>query len=72
MLMDGTSMKDPAQYDALAMAGLDPEGRVFRPSLQIELDYFRGRGYYTGNSTIDQIIDTSFAEYAVSQLGPYR
>jgi NitT/TauT family transport system substrate-binding protein len=65
-------MKDPAQYDALAMAGLDPEGRVFRPSLQIELDFFRGRGYYSGSSTIDQIIDTSFAEYAVSQLGPYR
>jgi NitT/TauT family transport system substrate-binding protein len=72
MLMDATSMKDPAQYDALAMAGLDPDGRVFRPSLQIELDFFRGRGYYTGTSTIDQIVDTSFAEYAVSQLGPYR
>jgi NitT/TauT family transport system substrate-binding protein len=72
MLMDGTSMKDPAQYDAMSMAGLDPDGRVFRPSLQIELDFFRGRGYYSGNSTVDQIVDTSFAEYAVAQLGPYR
>lgn len=72
MLIDGTPIKDPSLYDHMAMAGLNPDGHLFRPSLQIELDYFRGRGYYTGNSTLDQLIDGSYVEYALQQLGPYR
>ncbi len=54
------------------MAGLDPDGRIARPSLQLDMDYFRQQGYYTGSVTLDTLIDTSFAEYAVQQLGPYR
>ncbi len=72
LLMEGTSIKDRSVYETMQMAGLDPDGRVFRPSLQIELDYYRERGYYTGNSTLDQVIDPSFAEAAAQQLGPYQ
>jgi NitT/TauT family transport system substrate-binding protein len=72
MLIEGTPIKDPTLYDRMQMAGLDPDGRLFRPSLQIEMDYLRSRGYYTGGSTLDQVIDISFVESALSQLGPYR
>jgi NitT/TauT family transport system substrate-binding protein len=54
------------------MAGLDPDGRVARQSLQIELDFYRARGYYTGPTTLDRVLDTSFVDYAVQQLGPYQ
>ena len=52
--------------------GLDPDGRLNRASLQLELDYFRNRGYYSGSVDLSAAIDTSFAEYAAQQLGPYR
>jgi NitT/TauT family transport system substrate-binding protein len=72
ILTENTAVKDPALYDVMNMAGLDPDGRITRQSLQIELDYFKERGYYTGSLTLDQVLDTSFVEYAVQQLGPYR
>lgn len=72
LLTEATAVKDPALYDQMQMAGLDPDGRLTRQSLQIEYDYFRERGYYTGATTLDNVIDTSFAEAAVQTLGPYR
>ncbi|HLH24565.1 MAG TPA: ABC transporter substrate-binding protein [Chloroflexota bacterium] len=72
LLTESTSVKDPALYDQMQMAGLDPDGRLTRQSLQIEYDYFKDRGYYTGSATLDSVIDTSFAEAAAQALGPYR
>jgi NitT/TauT family transport system substrate-binding protein len=72
VLTEATSVKDPALYDQMNMAGLDPDGRLVRESLQIELNYLRQRGYYTGTLTLDSILDLSFAEAAAQQLGPYR
>ena len=67
-----TVVKDPAVYEHMNMAGLNPDGRLVRRSMEIELGYFRERGYYTGSLTLDDVIDASFAEYAAQQLGPYQ
>jgi NitT/TauT family transport system substrate-binding protein len=72
ILTENTAVKDPAVYDVMNMAGLDPDGRVNRNSLQTEFDYFRERGYYTGSLTLDHVLDMSYADYAAQQLGPYR
>jgi NitT/TauT family transport system substrate-binding protein len=72
ILIENTGVKDPAAYERMNMAGLDPDGRIARESLQLDVDYFRQQGYYTGPITLDNLIDTSFAEYAVQRLGPYR
>jgi NitT/TauT family transport system substrate-binding protein len=72
LLAEQTTVKDPALYDRMQMAGLDPDGRLNRASLQMELDYFRNRGYYSGSVDLSAAIDTSFADYAAQQLGPYR
>lgn len=72
ILTENTGVKDPAAYDRMNMAGLDPDGRIARESLQLDVDYFRQQGYYTGPITLDDLIDPSFAEYAVQQLGAYR
>ncbi len=72
ILTENTSVKDPAVYERMNMAGLDPDGRIARPSMQWDMDYFRQMGYYTGPKTLDDLIDTSFAESAVQQLGPYQ
>jgi ABC-type nitrate/sulfonate/bicarbonate transport system substrate-binding protein len=72
VLVENTPIKDPSLYDQMQMAGLDPDGRVARQSLQVELDFYRARGYYSGPATLDRVIDASFAEYAMQQLGPYQ
>jgi NitT/TauT family transport system substrate-binding protein len=72
VLVDNTPIKDVSLYDTMQMAGLDPDGRVARQSLQIELDFYQARGYYTGPTTLDRVLDTSFVDYAVQQLGPYQ
>ncbi len=53
------------------MAGLDPDGRLARASLQLDLDFFREQGYYSGTVTFDDMIEPSFADYAARQLGLY-
>jgi len=72
LLTEQTTVKDPALYERMQMAGIDPDGRLNRASLQMELDYFRNRGYYSGGVDLNAAIDTSFAERAVQQLGPYQ
>ncbi len=72
ILTESTVVKDPATYERMQMAGLDPDGRIARQSLQLDMDYFRQMGYYTGPITLDDLIDTSYADYAAQQLGPYR
>jgi len=72
ILTESTSVKDPALYGRMNMAGLDPDGRISRTSLDWDMDYFRQMGYYTGPVTLNDLIDTSFAEYAAQQLGPYQ
>jgi NitT/TauT family transport system substrate-binding protein len=72
ILTEQSTIKDPAVYDRMQMAGLDPDGRLFRQSLQRDLDYFRQQGYYTGPLTLDDIIDSSYVDSAAQQLGPYR
>ena len=67
-----TTVKDPAAYERMQMAGLDPDGQLARRSLQLELDYFRRMGYYTGALTLDDILDTSHVDAAAQRLGPYR
>ncbi len=72
ILTEQTTIKDPGVYDRMQMAGLDPDGRLARESLQRDLDYFRQRGYYTGPLTLDDVIDASYVEAAAHELGPYR
>ena len=72
ILTESTAVRDPAAYERMNMAGLDPDGRIARQSLQLDMDYFHQMGYYTGPVTLNDLIDMSFAEYAAQQLGPYR
>ena len=39
---------------------------------QNDYDFFKGRGLISGHITVDQVIDDSFANEAVRQLGSYK
>ena len=71
-LIKHTSVKDPALYDRMAMSGLNPDGEVNVDSLREDYEYWLANGYQEERVTIDDLVDHSFARYAVQQLGPYR
>ena len=67
-----TNIKDPAIYRAMTPFAANPNGQVNRVTMQNDYDFFKGRGLIKGHVTVDQVIDNSFADAAVSKLGSYQ
>ncbi len=67
-----TPIKDPRDYDLMRPAGLDPDGRLALPSIRADLAYYERTGAVREPVDLTQLIDTSFQEYALRQLGPYQ
>lgn len=67
-----TPIKNPAVYRAITPNGNDPNGRLNVESLRKDLATFKEAGFVKGNVTVDRVVDESFAEAAVTALGPYR
>ncbi|ADU50605.1 hypothetical protein Tmar_0484 [Thermaerobacter marianensis DSM 12885] len=66
-----TALKDPALWKKVYVPGLNPDGRLNVESLKAQLEWYRARGYFTGQIDLDQVIDLSLVDYAVQVLGPY-
>jgi len=72
ILTKSTPIKDAAVFRAITPNGCDPNGLVDEPSLKKDLDFYREQGLINGAVTVDQVLDGSFAQAAVKELGPYR
>ena len=64
-------IKDPAIYRRIGVHSCDPDGRLNRDSLEADLVFFAGQGLIQGKVDVASAIDTSIAEEAVRDLGPY-
>ncbi len=64
--------KDPAVWRSFILSYCGPDGVLDVPSLKEDLDIFRALGLIESNVTIDKVIDTTFVDAAVKELGPYR
>lgn len=71
ILTEYTNVKDPAVYRTITPQGADPNGRVHLPSLKNDLQFFKDQGEVKGSISVEDAIDTSFAEAAAKDLGPY-
>jgi NitT/TauT family transport system substrate-binding protein len=67
-----TPIKDPAAYDRMRPAGLNPDGTLAVQSIRDDLAYYERTGTVTQPIDAAQVIDTSFQEYALRLLGPYQ
>jgi len=67
-----TAVKDPNVYAKMTPAGLDPNGKLDLASMQEDIDYYQQAGYLKGTVDLSKLIDTSFQQYALQQLGPYQ
>ncbi len=51
---------------------VDPNGEVNEESLQKDYDFFEAQGFLEDFVDIDEIVDPSFAEAAVEELGEFE
>jgi NitT/TauT family transport system substrate-binding protein len=72
-LTEYTFIKDARLHREITPAAIDPDGRMNLKGLANDLQFFKERKLIQDPAiTVERIIDTSFAETAVKQLGPYR
>ncbi len=72
ILAKHTAVKDLSLYDRMYPAGLDTDGRLNVQGIRDDIVLFARLGCITGEvADVSQVVDESFANYAVSILGPY-
>jgi len=72
ILAAATPIKSRDIYKAITPTGMNTDGRVNVESLAYDLAFYRAQGLIRGNVSLDEVVDSSFAEAAVKELGPYR
>lgn len=65
-------VKDEKTLRTMIVHGADEDGKLNVESLKKDLAFFKQAGDVTGNVTVDKVVDTSFAEAAVKELGPAK
>jgi NitT/TauT family transport system substrate-binding protein len=71
-LTEFTAIKDPQVYRTITPNGVDPDGRIDIPSLKEDQEVYKMRGWIQSDTKVEQVIDMSFVEAAVKELGPYK
>jgi NitT/TauT family transport system substrate-binding protein len=73
LLQTYTDLKDAEVYRQLSPNACDPDGAVNLDSLRKDLEFFRELNLIEkGNISVENVVDQSFAQKAVQELGPYR
>ena len=72
ILSAATPIKSRAIYAAITPPGIDPDGHVNADSLAYDLAFYRAQGLIRGAINLGDVLDASFAEAVVKELGPYR
>jgi NitT/TauT family transport system substrate-binding protein len=72
ILVASTPIKDPAVYRTITPTGMNPDGRVNVRSLADDLQFYREQRLIEGDVKLEQLVDQSFVDAVVQELGPYR
>ncbi len=65
-------IKDEPTLRSMIVHGTDPDGKLNVESLKKDLAFFKEQGDVTGKVTVDQVVDESFIQAAVKELGPAK
>jgi NitT/TauT family transport system substrate-binding protein len=71
ILTQNTTVTDPAIYEQMRPAGLDPDGRLDMQSIEEAAKYYVESGQITDQPDLARLIDPTFQQGAVLALGPY-
>lgn len=72
ILMKSTRVKNRKIYDSVVAVGLDPNGRLMMPSIREDARWYYEHGYVKKLPRVDDIVDLSYVENAIKQLGEYH
>ena len=71
-LVQNTALKDPALYDRLGYGFVNPDCYLNVDGMTYDLDWYLDHGYLSQKPDLTQIVDNSYCDYAVQQLGRYQ
>ena len=71
ILAKDSNVKDPNLYKKMTPNGINPDGRLNVASLKKDYDFFKDMGYLEGSVSVEQVVDHTFVEAALKDLGPY-
>ncbi|HEX7249533.1 MAG TPA: ABC transporter substrate-binding protein [Burkholderiales bacterium] len=72
ILVKHTSVKNPDLYKKMVFPGLDPNGKLNAAGMEEDVKWWAANGRMKEPVEVSRLIDTSYTDYAVKQLGPYR
>jgi NitT/TauT family transport system substrate-binding protein len=72
ILAEATPIKSRDIYKLITPTGMNPDGRVNKASLAHDLAFYTEQGLVKGSVNLDDVVDGSFVEAALRELGPYR
>ena len=72
LFIQNTTMKDPALYERMGYSYSETNGGINLETMNGDEDFYLKHGYQKEKIDPRAIIDTSFSEYAVQQLGRYE
>ena len=73
LLTEFTFIKDAKVHREITPAAIDPDGKLNLKGLRNDLAFFKElKLLQDPNMTVERIVDTSIAEQAAKELGPYR
>lgn len=72
ILTKHTTVTDPKLYDIMEMPWVDPDGLIDIKSVDAQYKWFVDKGLYKGKVTFNDLIDMSYADYAVQKLGRWQ
>ncbi|MEA2833434.1 MAG: NitT/TauT family transport system substrate-binding protein [Methylobacteriaceae bacterium] len=72
ILVKNTNIKDKALWAAIVPSGINPDGLPNVDSLKKDLAFYKEQKYLQVGADLESVLDLSFVEKAVQQLGPYK
>jgi len=74
ILAKNTAVKEPDLYEKMRVPGFDPNGRANLTSLKTLFSEFVSMGYiqYPEKVKVESLVDNSFIDYALQQLGAFK
>jgi NitT/TauT family transport system substrate-binding protein len=71
ILTRNTTIREATLWQKITPPGLNPNGSASRSSIAQAQDFFAARGQVPEKIDVDQLVDNSYVDYALQQLGPY-
>jgi NitT/TauT family transport system substrate-binding protein len=72
ILSEATPIKSREIYKSITPTGMNPDGHVNKESLAYDLAFYREQGLVKGAVDLDQVVDGSFVDATLRELGSYR